>query len=180
MKPILLMKRLFAGLLLCAGAVVGSIAVPVMAASSAPAAAPADPLLEKRVMVLSDQLRCLVCQNQTIADSNADLAIDLRNQVRSKLKSGWSDGQVLDYMVQRYGDFVLYKPPVKVTTWLLWFGPFVLFAGALLFLRYRLKHQPLAEEPSADALQRAQQLLDARSEADGRMEKQSNSSKDVT
>ncbi len=159
MKPIFLMKCVLAAMLVCA------IALPAAHAASASAVAP-DPVLEKRVMALSEQLRCLVCQNQTIADSHAELAIDLRNQVRAKMVAGWSDTQVVDYMVQRYGDFVLYKPPVKGTTWLLWFGPFVLFAGALLFLRARLRHQAVAEEPPAPELQRAQQLL-AGQEADG-------------
>lgn len=155
MKPILLMKCLFAGMLVLASAMPGA----VVYASTAPTVA-ADPVLEKRVLALSEQLRCLVCQNQTIADSHAELAIDLRNQVRAKMVAGWSDAQVVDYMVQRYGDFVLYKPPVKGTTWLLWFGPFALFGVALVFLRFKLSHQSVAEEPAAQDLQRAQQLLD--------------------
>jgi cytochrome c-type biogenesis protein CcmH len=118
-----------------------------------------DPLLEKRVLALSEQLRCLVCQNQTIADSHADLAIDLRNQVREKMQAGWSDAQVLEFMVQRYGDFVLYKPPVKSITWLLWFGPFLLFFGALALLLIKLKRQRQQDEPSAAELQRAAHLL---------------------
>ena len=86
-------------------------------------------------MALSAELRCLVCQNQTIADSNAELAIDLKNQVREKLGQGMSDKDVIDYMVQRYGDFVLYRPPVRGTTWLLWFGPFLLLVAELRTLR---------------------------------------------
>ena len=116
--------------LACAGA----------AAKEAPLAA-ADPVLEDRVMNLSEQLRCLVCQNQTLADSHAELAIDLKNQVREKLASGMSDKDVVDYMVQRYGDFVLYKPPVKTTTWLLWFGPFLLLGGGLAALLMKLRQQ---------------------------------------
>ena len=97
-----------------------------------------DPALEKRVTALAEELRCLVCQNQSLADSNADLAIDLKNQVREKIKQGMTDKQIVAYMVERYGDFVLYRPPVKATTFLLWFGPFLLLAGGLGALFYRL------------------------------------------
>src|SRR3954466_431322 len=89
------------------------------AAEAAPAAA--DPELEKRVNAISEELRCLVCQNQTLADSHAELAIDLKNQVREKVKQGMSERDIVDYMVERYGDFVLYRPPLKATTVLLWF-----------------------------------------------------------
>src|SRR5688500_13832139 len=85
------------------------------------AAVTEDPALEKRVTALAEELRCLVCQNQSLADSNADLAIDLKNQVREKLKQGMSEKQIVAYMVERYGDFVLYRPPVKASTFLLWF-----------------------------------------------------------
>jgi cytochrome c-type biogenesis protein CcmH len=103
------------------------------AAAEAPPLAE-DPVLEQRVMRLASELRCLVCQNQSIADSNAELAADLRKQVREMLKSGKSEAEVRRFMVQRYGDFVLYKPPVKTTTVLLWAGPFVLLAVALVAL----------------------------------------------
>lgn len=100
-----------------------------------------DPALEQQVMQISNELRCLVCQNQTIADSNADLAIDLRKQVREQLRQGKSEQEILDYMVQRYGDFVRYRPPVKMQTLVLWVGPFLLLAGGLIallrFLRRR-------------------------------------------
>jgi len=100
-----------------------------------------DPVLEKRVMALAEELRCLVCQNQTLADSNADLALDLRRQIREQLKAGRSERQVIDYLVDRYGDFVLYRPPLKATTVLLWFGPFLLLAlGALVLVR-RVRRQ---------------------------------------
>src|SRR2546426_10660390 len=82
-----------------------------------------DPALEQRVMTLASELRCLVCQNQTIADSNAPLAEDLRNQVREKVRQGASDAQNVDYMVARYGGFVLYRPPFQLSTLLLWVGP---------------------------------------------------------
>jgi len=111
-------------------------AVLVAGASVAKDAAPvaADPALEARMMAIATELRCLVCQNQTIADSHADLAIDLRQQIRELLQKGQTDQQVLQYMTDRYGDFVLYRPPVKATTWLLWFGPGVLLVGGLIGL----------------------------------------------
>jgi cytochrome c-type biogenesis protein CcmH len=125
----------------------------------------ADPVLEQRVHAITEELRCLVCQNQTIADSHADLAIDLKNQVREKLKQGMSDKEILDYMVQRYGDFVLYRPPVKGTTWLLWFGPFLLLIGGLAFLAWKLsrRENAVADTPAVD-MQRAAELLGASSE----------------
>lgn len=116
-------------------------------AAGAPSKA-SDPILEKRVLAISEELRCLVCQNQTIADSNAALAVDLRQQVREKLVQGMSDRAVADFMVERYGDFVLYRPPVKTTTWLLWFGPFLLLAGCLFALGLKLRQRAHAE-PSA-------------------------------
>ena len=93
------------------------------------AATPADPALEGRLKKLDEELRCLVCQNQSLADSNAPLAQDLRREVRSLADAGKSDAEIKEFLVARYGDFVLYKPPVKATTWLLWFGPFLLLAG---------------------------------------------------
>ena len=128
----------------------------------------ADPVLEKRVLALSEQLRCLVCQNQTIADSHADLAIDLRNQVREKLAQGMSEQEVIEYMVQRYGDFVLFRPPLKATTWFLWFGPFLLLAGGLVFLGLRLKRRarnlPVAALSEAE-MRRVTTLLDSATES---------------
>ena len=132
----------------------------------APASAPAawQAQVDERVTHLTEQLRCLVCQNQSIADSHADLAMDLKHQVREKLIQGWSDEQVIDYMVQRYGDFVLYRPPVKAQTWGLWFGPFALLLVGLWVLWRRLRVRRVAAEspealtPEAD-LQRAAQLL---------------------
>ena len=102
----------------------------IVTAFCAFAASPAseNPDLEKRVMALAEELRCLVCQNQTLADSHAALAIDLKNRIRELLREGRSEGEVLDFMVQRYGDFVLYRPPLRATTALLWAGPFILLA----------------------------------------------------
>jgi cytochrome c-type biogenesis protein CcmH len=130
-------------------------------AKEAPALAE-DPVLEKRTRALAEELRCLVCQNQTIADSNADLAVDLRNQIREKLKAGMSEKQVKDYMVQRYGDFVLYRPPVKATTVLLWFGPFaLLLAGAAVLFGTlaRRRKNAAATVLSEDERRRAAELL---------------------
>ena len=111
------------------------LAATVGAASAKEAApAAADPALEARMQAITLELRCLVCQNQTIADSNADLAVDLREQVREMLRQGKSNREIIDYMTARYGDFVLYRPPVKGTTALLWFGPGVLLLGGLVVL----------------------------------------------
>ena len=123
-----------------------------------------DPVLEKRVTALGHKLRCLVCQNQTIADSNAELAVDLKNQVREKMRQGESDQAILNYMADRYGDFVLFKPVVKSTTWLLWFGPFLLVVlgiGVLaVMLRQRRKMmQQAGAAISAEEHARAESLL---------------------
>ena len=106
------------------------LAVLAVGATRADEAAPVaeDPALEARVKRIGDELRCLVCQNQTISDSHAGLAIDLKNQIREQLKAGRGEREILAFMVQRYGDFVLYRPPLKATTWLLWAGPFALLA----------------------------------------------------
>jgi len=120
----------------------------------------ADPALEQRVTNLTQELRCLVCQNQTIADSHAELAIDLKNQVREKLAQGQSDQDIIDYMVQRYGDFVVYRPPLKGTTLLLWFGPILLIVCGMGVLAWRLRRRNESPEalPAAD-LQRAAEML---------------------
>jgi len=113
-----------------------------------------DPALDKRVAGLAHELRCLVCQNQTLADSNAPLAVDLRNQIREQLKGGASEREVIDFMVARYGDFVLYRPPFKASTLALWLGPFVLFAlGALLLVRRLVRRR--APEPQLSEAERA-------------------------
>ncbi len=130
------------------------------ASEAQPAAA--DVALEKRVTALSSGLRCLVCQNQTIADSNAPLAVDLRNQVREKLAAGMSERDIIDFMVARYGEFVLYRPPVKAATLLLWFGPPLLLLTALwLFARtVRRRRNTVAAPPlSAEEQARARALL---------------------
>ena len=111
-----------------------------------------DPVLEKRMMTLAENLRCLVCRNETIAGSHAPLAADLREQIREQMRAGKSDQEILAFMTERYSDYVLFRPPVKVSTYLLWFGPFVLLGVGVvvqyLYLkrrRERLKEKPLSE-----------------------------------
>lgn len=120
-----------------------------------------DPEMEKRVTALATELRCLVCQNQTLADSNAPLAVDLRNQIREQLKSGKSERDVMEYMVARYGDFVLYRPPLKATTIALWAGPFVFLVLGAWILLVRLPRRRAPErELSAAERARAAKLLE--------------------
>ncbi len=120
-----------------------------------------DVALEKRVIAVTNELRCLVCQNQTIADSQAPLAIDLRNQVRNMLKEGKSRDEIVDYMVKRYGDFVLYRPLVKSSTWVLWFGPLVLLvlSIAVLVFKLRQRHMALQQEASLSSREHEQAEL---------------------
>lgn len=128
-----------------------------------PVQAADDAVLEQRVQRLSEELRCLVCQNQSLADSHADLAIDLKNQVREKLKQGASEKEVITFMTERYGDFVLYRPPLKTTTLLLWFGPGLLLVAGLIGLFMRLRRRAVtAAEPAltVDERARAAALLD--------------------
>jgi len=127
-----------------------------------------DPAFEQRLKTLEEELRCLVCQNQSLADSNAPLAEDLRREVRALADAGKNDQEIRDFLVARYGDFVLYKPPVKATTWLLWFGPFaLLLGGAVAWWRILRRRAGRVEEPAAvdgaavDAgVERARALLD--------------------
>ena len=117
-------------------------------------AAHGDPALDARLKTLENELRCLVCQNQTLAESNAPLAEDLRREVRELAVAGKSDDDIRGYLVARYGDFVLYKPPVKATTYALWFGPFVLLAagiGVWVTVLRRRARMPADEAPN-DAL----------------------------
>jgi cytochrome c-type biogenesis protein CcmH len=112
-----------------------------------------DPVAAKREHEISLKLRCLVCQNQSIAESNAGLAVDLRNQVREQVAAGKSDTEIIDFMTSRYGDFVLYRPPLKGTTLLLWFGPFaLLLVGAFVAWRVvRARREQPAQAPLTDA-----------------------------
>ena len=124
------------------------------AAAAAKEALPeaADPALEARMTRITAELRCLVCQNQTIADSNASLAVDLRREARALIKQGKTDAEVVDYMTARYGDFVLYRPPMRATTLLLWFGPALMLAGgaAVLVIVLRRRSRMAAEAFDAD------------------------------
>jgi cytochrome c-type biogenesis protein CcmH len=139
-----------------------ALALPLAHAGEAEPTAD-DVVLEKRVMAISEELRCLVCQNQTIADSHAELAIDLKNQVREKLKQGMSEKEIVDYMVERYGDFVLYRPQVKSSTLFLWFGPVILLlvAAGVLAAKLRQRRKAMREAPKLSAADhaRAESLL---------------------
>lgn len=138
------------------------------AKEAAPAAE--DPVLERRVMELSAELRCLVCQNQSLADSNAPLAVDLRNQIREQMKQGMSERDIIDFMVARYGDFVLFRPPFRLTTLLLWLGPLLALVAGLAALFYRLSRRRAAAEVELSESERARaaELLRATDEADRR------------
>jgi cytochrome c-type biogenesis protein CcmH len=118
--------------------------------------------IEQRVMTLSQQLRCLVCQNETIADSHADLAVDLRQQIREQMIAGRSDAQISTFLTDRYGDFVLYRPRVTPKTYALWFGPFLLLAGGLYGLYVYVKRWPSSSKLrtlSAEDHRRAKKVL---------------------
>ena len=119
-----------------------------------------DASLERRATALERELRCLVCQNQTLAESNAPLAVDLRNQVRAQLAQGKSDREVVDWLVARYGDFVLYRPPLKGSTVLLWAGPFIFLLGGFyaLFRFLRRRHVPVPALTPAERAEAAKLL----------------------
>ncbi|MBK9442768.1 MAG: cytochrome c-type biogenesis protein CcmH [Comamonadaceae bacterium] len=115
-----------------------------------------DPVVEQRLTIIAEELRCLVCQNESLAGSRADLAMDLRREVRSLIKSGKTDAEIKEFLVSRYGDFVLYRPPVKPTTWLLWFGPLILLIGAVwILISIVRRSQHLTDTPVLDDQQRA-------------------------
>jgi cytochrome c-type biogenesis protein CcmH len=115
-----------------------------------------DPVVEQRLVTIAEELRCLVCQNESLAGSRADLAQDLRREVRTLIKSGKSDAEIKEYLVTRYGDFVLYRPPVKPTTWLLWFGPLLLLVGAAWVLINIIRRSQIQKDgPVLDPAQRA-------------------------
>jgi cytochrome c-type biogenesis protein CcmH len=116
----------------------------------------ADEKLDRQVQTLANELRCLVCQNQTLADSNAPLAVDLRNQMREQIKAGASERDVIEFMVERYGDFVLYRPPLKASTVALWAGPFVILLLGIVFLwRSLVRRRGISQAELTDA-ERAQ------------------------
>ena len=121
-----------------------------------------DPVIEQRLANISKELRCLQCQNQTLADSPAGLAADLRREIRAQMKAGKSDQEVIAFLTQRYGDFILYRPRVTFTTYLLWFGPFVLLLAGLygLFRYIKLRRDFIPEKPlSAEERRRAEEML---------------------
>ena len=126
----------------------------------------ADPVtsIDKRVATVSQELRCLVCQNQTIADSEADLAVDLRRQVREQLVAGKSEKEVVQYMTERYGDFVVYSPPIRADTLLLWFGPAILLVAGFGLLALRVRRLPAAAPLTAAEREKADALLKGRRE----------------
>ena len=134
--------------------------VPAGAGEAVPTAQ--DPVAASRAVRLSEQLRCLVCQNQTIAESNAELALDLRQQIREQIAAGKTDDDIMQYMVNRYGDFVLYRPPFKATTLVLWLGPaLLLIVGVFVLARVLRSRRAAADEPplTPEEQRRAAQLL---------------------
>lgn len=137
---------------------------PLLSVSWAKEAVPVaeNPELEERMIALSEELRCLVCQNETIAASRADFANDLRREIREQMSADKSDKEIIDFLVARYGDFVLYRPPVKSSTMFLWFGPFILLlAGAIVLVIYLKRRRKRIEEPilSEQQLKQAEALL---------------------
>jgi cytochrome c-type biogenesis protein CcmH len=127
---------------------------------------PPDPAVEERLTKLSRELRCLVCQNETLADSRADLAEDLRDEIRDQIRAGKTDQEIVAFLTQRYGDFILYRPPVRPKTYLLWFGPFILLlTGLAILFRYVKRRRDLIEEAPLSVAdhRRAEELLQASS-----------------
>lgn len=134
-----------------------AVLLTLTAHAAATPTVPLDAEGARRASQLAEQLRCLVCQNQSIAESNADLAVDLRREINGQIGAGRSDGEIVDFMVARYGDFVLYRPPVRPHTWLLWFGPALLaLAAGFAFMRAlrsrrRRVERPLSEQEREEA-----------------------------
>lgn len=144
------MKRFLLALLL-------ALSLPVLANEAEPTAAlpnAEDPVIEARLVKLAEDLRCLVCQNESLAGSQAGLAEDLRREIRDQMKAGKDDQEVIAYLTDRYGDFVLYKPPFKPVTWLLWLGP-ALFLGVGGAVWYRALRRRSMEAPPMDEARRA-------------------------
>ena len=149
-------SRLLALLLLClfSSLVSAQVTVPDQPSD--------DPAVEERLAKLSHELRCLQCQNQTLAESPSSIAADLRREIREQIKAGKSDKEIVAFLTERYGDFILYRPRVTPLTYLLWFGPFVLLVGGLIFLfRYvRQRRDAIAEQPlTAEERRRAEEML---------------------
>ena len=150
------MKRALLLLLLCL------IASATVAQVRRPEAVKDDPAIEQRLQKLSQELRCLVCQNETLADSRADLAEDLRDEIREQMKAGKSDKEIIAFLTDRYGQFILYRPRVTPTTYLLWFCPFVLLLAGLAVLFYYIwqRREMIPEQPlTSDERKRAEDLL---------------------
>jgi len=142
------------------------IALTVFSQVRRPEPVKGDAALEERLHRLSQELRCLVCQNETLADSRADLAEDLRDEIREQMKAGKSDKEIIAFLTERYGQFILYKPQVTPTTYLLWFGPFLLLLAGLAVLFYYIKQRRdlITEKPlTAEERGRAEQMLRANS-----------------
>ena len=128
-----------------------------------------DPVTEQRLISISEEMRCLVCQNESLAGSRSDLANDLRREIRTLIKEGKSDEQIRSFMVERYGDFVLYRPPVKPITWLLWIGPFVILIVGIGFLLSYLRRRNanlVAKDLTAEENQKIDALLNTLSKND--------------
>ena len=128
-----------------------------------------DPVVEQRLNAISEELRCLVCQNESLAGSRADLALDLRRELRGLIKQGKTDAEIRDFMVTRYGDFVLYRPPMKPSTWLVWIGPFLLVVIGVVALFMYLRRRNAESGPVAlteEEHKRAQALLQSASQGD--------------
>jgi cytochrome c-type biogenesis protein CcmH len=139
-KPLPLVSASFIRRFLCLCLCVWVLAVPLGMASEGDFAKPlGDPVVEARVSKLAEELRCLTCMGQSIADSQSSFSTDMKREIRGMIGAGKSDKEIVDFMVQRYGDFVLYRPPVKSTTWVLWGGPFLLLFVALGFLVFKLR-----------------------------------------
>ncbi|MBE9567988.1 MAG: cytochrome c-type biogenesis protein CcmH [Proteobacteria bacterium] len=126
------------------------------------------PEKEKIFHKLSEELRCLVCQNQNVAESNADLAKDLRQQIYDMLSEGKTEDEIVEYMVQRYGDYVLYRPPMKPMTWLLWFGPVIGFFFGLFFVMRFMKAQSGSKQPQALSEKEIERIKNLHAEQDGK------------
>jgi len=139
-------------------AVLPEVALPVAVLSDAPMSPPT----QARWDHIAAELRCLVCQNESLASSNAELAVDLRREVRSLIEQGQSDADIRGFLVKRYGDFVLYKPEVKPVTWLLWFGPFALLLMALVVALRLMRRTPAAPAPLTDSeRERVRRMLES-------------------
>jgi cytochrome c-type biogenesis protein CcmH len=153
------MTRLLALLLFCLLPSIVTIATAQVRIEDKPSD---DPVVEQRLAKLSQELRCLQCQNQTLAESPSSIAADLRREIREQMKAGKSDKEIVAFLTQRYGDFILYRPRVTPMTYLLWFGPFVLLIGGLIVLfRYvKQRRDAIVEAPlSADERRRAEEML---------------------